>query len=226
VDNQTKSRFGYTEKEMADAFMELLQAPEGLPGIGPFDGVCREVTCRQGRPDFIAYRKKKGFKLPNLSESLGFVGSVILANLKSKVARTFDYLVNQSEFSEDSIRRTLRRLITSGYVKCTKTGSYRLGNIASQLKAELWVFELKLDNPKRAIFQAQQSRVYSNHVMIIVPPGHEERYTRYRMTMTRWGIGIATFDPINNTFILSRRSRNNRYPCQQHQIYALCQMSF
>ena len=68
-------RFGYSEKQMADAFLQLLQSSKGLPNIGTFDGVYPEIICCQGRPDFIALRSKSNHKLKPLPETTGFVGS-------------------------------------------------------------------------------------------------------------------------------------------------------
>lgn len=221
---KNKSLFGFTEEKMADAFLELLQSPEGLPGIGSFDGVYREVICHQGRPDFIALRNKKHLQPKRLPESTGFVGPSILTLLKPKAPRTLNYLISRSEFSEESIKRTLRQLIVSDQVEQTETGAYRLGSSISNFQTELWVFELKLNNPKRAVFQAQQSCVYANRSVIVVPPGKEKPYKRFSKTLTRWGIGLATFDPINVNFQISRSGRKTRVICPQHQIYALSQI--
>jgi len=218
-------RFGYTEKEMADSFLDLLKSPEGLPGIGSFKAVYREVSCHQGRPDFIALRYKGRLRSTRLPQAMGIVGPAILTVLKPSAPRTLSYLVSHSEFSEDSIRRLLRQLLASGHVKRTETASYSLGSVATQLQTELWAFELKLDNPKRAVFQAQQSRLYANRAVIVVPPGQESHYLRYRMTMKRWNIGLATFDPDNCIFKISRRGRNTRAISPQHQLYALSQIS-
>ena len=216
--------FGYSENQMADAFLELLQSPEGLPSIGPFNGVYREVSCHQGRPDFIAIRNKEGGQQVRLSESAGLVGPSILTILKPKAPRTLDYLVTHSEFSQDSIKRALRQFIASGHVEGTQTGSYRLGSAATQPQVELWSFELKLNNPKRAIFQAQQSRAYADRAIIVVPVGQERNYDRYIETMKRWSIGLATFDPISSKFRLLRRGRVSLAFNRQHKIYALSQL--
>jgi len=210
---------------MADSFLYLLTSPEGLPGIGSFNAVYPEVSCHQGRPDFIALRYKDCLQSTRLPEAMGIVGPAILTILKPKAPRTLSYLVSHSEFSEDSIRRLLRQLVASGHVKRTETASYSLGGVATQLQTELWAFELKLDNPKRAVFQAQQSRLYANRAVIVVPPRQESHYLKYKMTMKRWNIGLATFDPDNGIFKISRRCRNTRAISPQHQIYALSQIN-
>ncbi|MBC8465846.1 hypothetical protein H8D57_02370 [bacterium] len=221
---KNKTRLGYTEKDMADAFLELLQSPGSLPEIGPFDRVFREVSCRQGRPDFIALRHNEDFQLPTYPESIGIVGPAILSLLKPNASRTLRYLVNNTEFSEDSIKRSLNQLVNYSHVERINTNSYRLANNATHAKIELWVFELKLDNPKRAVFQAMQSRTYSNHSIIVIPPSQEKYYKRYIVPMKRWGIGLATFDPNSVKFCMLRRGRTSRSLNVQHKIYALSQI--
>jgi hypothetical protein len=219
------ARFEFSEEIMADAFQQLLQSPEGPAGIGPFDAVYREVSCSQGRPDFIALRNTKSSTLVNLPGSMGYVGPAILSIIKPQAPRTLSYLINHSEFSNYSIKRSLRQLIASGHVEPTKTGSYRLGSATAAFKPELWVFELKLDNAKRAVFQAQQSRMYANRALIIVPPGQEKNYIRYRVSMKRWSIGLATFDPFSGKFNLLLRGRKARIASTQYQLYALSKMA-
>ena len=221
---KSKSYSIITEEEMADAFYSRLRSRKGLPDIGPFDDVYREVCCQQGRPDFIGIRAKKGPKLPRFPEQTGLVGPSILALLYTNAPRTLDYLVARSEFFENSIKNTLRQLLEAGLVVRTSTGAFVLGDAFSQLQTEIWAFELKLDNPKRAVFQAQQSRLYANRAMIVVPPGQEKGYLKYSATLLRWGIGVATFDLLNGEFHMMRRGRNSGAICQQHQLYALLKL--
>ncbi len=216
-----KPRFGYTEKEMADSFVGILRSQKGLPGIGPFDGVYREVSCHQGRPDFIALRKKQGHRRLRFPKTTGLVGPSVLAILRPKAPRTFDYLINHSEFSKDSIKKSLQQLIASGQVEKTKTGAFRLGKAASQLQIELWTFELKLSDPKRAVFQAQQSRAYADRAIIVARPGQEKTYKRYIQAMRRWGIGLATFNMVTREFRLLRRGRRSLAFSPQHRLYAV-----
>jgi len=219
-----KARFGYTEKDMADAFLELLRSREGLPDVGPFDGVYREISCRQGRPDFIALRNRNGCQPLDLRESHGFVDPAILTILKPTAPRTLSYLTGHSEFSESSLRRSLRQLAASGHVERTETGAYRLGSAVTQLQAELWAFELKLDNPRRALFQAKQSRTYADRTIIVVPPGQERNYRRYSAAMTRWGIGLYVFDVTTSEIRMFRRGRRFRPLSLQHQFYTIARL--
>lgn len=203
--------------------MDVLKSPGGIPGIGPFDGVYREVSCKQGRPDFIALRCKIGFYHVTPLNSSGIVEPSILSLLKPKSARTFSFLVHNSEFSELSIKRSLKKLLDSGYIKKIKSGSFILNTSSLNLNTEVWAFELKLNNAKRAIFQSQQSRAFADRSIIIVPPGQEKNYIKFTATLKRWGIGLATYNPLNREFTIIRRSIKSRALSRIHQIYAMTQ---
>lgn len=220
----SRSPFGYTEEEMAQAFQHLLLSENGLPGVGCFGAIYREISCRQGRPDFIALR----YKSPEQQNSInvpGLIGPAILQSLKPKAPRIFDYLVSKLEFGRESIRKSLRLMIESGYIEQLESGAYRLAAGVNQEKPEIWTFELKLNNPKKAVFQAQQSRAYSERAFIVVPPGQERNYERFRETMQRWHIGLANFDPIIGVFRYIRKGRKARALSPTQQIYTLSQMA-
>ncbi len=219
------SPFSYSEEEMAEAFQRMLLSESGLPGVGCFGAIYREISCRQGRPDFIALRYKSSSDQCNNINVPGLVGPVILQNLKPKAPRTFEYLLRKLEFGRESIRKSLRLMIEKGYIEQLESGAYRLAAKMNYKKPEIWMFELKLNNPKKAVFQAQQSRAYAERTIIVVPPGQERNYDRFRETMQRWHIGLANFNPITGVFRFVRKGRKARALSQTQQIYTLSQMA-
>lgn len=209
---------------MADAFLKLLRSSEGLPGLGSFDDIYNEVACRQGRPDFIALRSKNAHKIKALPKTTGLVGSSILSLLKPSASRTINYLIERSEYSVGSIKRSIKQLLDSGHVEKTQKGSYILGDATGKFQVEIWAFELKLNNTKRAVFQAQQSCAFAERSIIVVPPGQAKNYERYSETIKRWGIGLAVFDPITKRFSIKKRPRKSKANSRQHKIYAIAQL--
>ncbi|MDP8239657.1 MAG: hypothetical protein P9X24_11260 [Candidatus Hatepunaea meridiana] len=218
------SKIKHTELQMGDAFQKLLSSSEGLPGIGTFGGVYREVNCQQGRPDFIALRTKEDSPVELLPHSIGYVGSSILSVLKPNAPRTLEYLLSHSEYSSKSLKKHLQQLLVSDHIIQTSTGSYILGTRVKIRDYEIWAFELKLNNPKRAVFQAQQSRVYAEHSIIVIPPGQEKNYSRFNETIKRWGIGLSTFDPISGIFSIVKKTLKSPALSRQHQIYMIAQL--
>jgi hypothetical protein len=221
---ETSHVFGFNENEMADAFHGLLSSPGGLPGIGTFDEIYREIDCRQGRPDFITLRKKGSFSVLNSYEHVGLVGAYLLSLLKPAAPRTLQYLLQEAEYSVSSIKKSLAFLEKLGFIEQTPKGSYILGSAEELLKLEVWTFELKLSDSKRAVFQAQQCKAFAERVIIVVPPGQAKNYNRFRESMTRWGIGLASFDPHNGIFILLKTPRKTKPFSREHRMYAISQM--
>ncbi len=210
---------------MAQAFQRLLLSENGLPSVGVFGAIYREITCQQGRPDFIALRYTSSSGEGEHMNVRGLVGPAILQKLKPAAPRTIDYLVSTLEFGRDSIRRSLKHLIDRGYVEQLESGAYRLANVNQLQTPEIWTFELKLSNPKKAVFQAQQSRTYAERAIIVVPPGQEKNYMRFEVTMQRWHIGLATFDPRTGGFRFVRKGRKSRALSPTQQLYTLSRLS-
>ena len=221
----SSSPFGYSEEDMAQAFQRLLLSENGLPSVGVFSAIYREISCQQGRPDFIALRYTSSSEEGEYMNVRGLVSPAILQRLKPAAPRTIEYLVSKLEFGRDSIRRSLRQLIERGYVEQLESGTYRLANVNQLQTPEIWTFELKLNNPKKAVFQAQQSRTYAERAIIVVPPGQEKNYRRFEVTMQRWHIGLATFDPLTGGFRFVRKGRKSRAFSPTQQLYTLSRLS-
>lgn len=218
------SPFGYSEADMAQAFHRLLLSKGGPPSIGAFDAVYREITCQQGRPDFIALRYASTSGSNRHIAVRGSVGPAVLHRLKPSAPRTLDYLVSRLGFRRESIRRALRELVDKGYVEQLDSGAYRLAGVDTLHLPEVWAFELKLHNAKRAVFQAQQSRAYAERAVIVVPPGQETSYRGFEETMRRWHIGLATFDPIAGRFRFVAKGRKSRALSPAQQLYTLSRL--
>lgn len=223
--SKSRSVLGYSEEDMAQAFQRLLLSKNGLPSVGGFSAIYREISCQQGRPDFIALRYAPSAAESEHMKVCGLVSPAILRRLKPAAPRTIDYLVAKLEFGRDSIRRSLRQLIERGYIEQLESGAFRLADVNRLQMPEIWAFELKLNNPKRAVFQAQQSRSYAERAIIVVPPGQDKNYRRFEMTMQRWHIGLATFEPFTGIFQFVRKGRKSRALSPAQQLYTLSQLS-
>jgi hypothetical protein len=217
-------RFGYTEEQMADAFERFMLAKRGLPGIGYLSKVFREVDCQQGRPDFIALAGRKRRFLNSNSVSLKLAGSLVLSFLHEGSARTPAYLCEHSGLSFRSIQLALAELIKHRYVKRTESGAYVASASRSLRAVEVLAIELKLDRPRRAVFQAQQCRAFAQRVLIVIPPSQLRTYKKYNVALRRWGIGIGTFDLASDEFVLRRKPRGSKPHSRQHQAYAMFQL--
>ena len=219
------SIFGFSEDEMANAFRKAVLSPNGLPGIGVFGSVYSEISCRQGRPDFIAFSKQHRKWPSNMNSNIKSLDIKILSLVNPLSPRTTKYIAAQINCSLITVENVFKKLKKKQLVRQTKTGSYILNKRLGPSNNELIVFELKLNNPKRAIFQAQQSKNYASRTVIVVPPGQDKNYKKFKNTLSRWGIGLAVFDPLKKTFNLVKRPRKSKPLSNYDYINTLLQIS-
>ncbi len=220
----TKRRFAYTEEEMANAFQTFMEVERGIPGIGRFSRVFREIDCQQGRPDFIALARTQKKFLNGNTISVKLAGSLVFSLLHENAMRTPEFLARHSGLSVRSVESALSELLIHKYVKRSSSGAYSINAKRSLREIEVIAIELKLDRPRRALFQAQQARSFAQQVLIVVPPSQARLYDKYAVALRRWGIGLSTFDPQTRDFSLCRAPRTSRPRSRQHQAYAMFQL--
>lgn len=213
----------YSEKEMADLFRKQLLSRKGLPGLPKFRFLFSEVDCKQGRPDFVALSGYSKRGLPSSKPVGGYVAARVLSLLKPKAPRTLKFLRENSDASEKAFRKTLKELVGARYISETSTGSFLLGPKWSH-NSKLWAFEIKLNNPKRAIFQAKQYRAFADRVFIVAPPLQIRNYEKHMHAMKRWDIGLMSFDPNTTKSEIHRRSPQKPPLSREHRAYAVAKL--
>jgi len=220
----TARRFPFTEEEMADAFERLLKAGRTLRGVGRFSRVFREVDCHRGRPDFVALAHGTTRFLAGRSVTVKFAGSLVMSFLHERAPRSLAYLCEHSGLSMRTVESAMDELVERKYVLRAESGSCLLNPSRPLRQVRVWAFELKLDKPRRAVFQAQQYRSFAQGVLIVVPPEQLALYDKFKLAIRRWGIGLASFNPLTEEFIVTRPPRIGRPHSRHHQAYALFQL--
>jgi len=214
----------YSEKEMADAFEQFMRDHRGLPKVGRFTRIFREIDCQQGRPDFIALAGRKPSFLKGQPISVKLAASLVLSLLHEEAPRTEPYLARSTGLTARSVCTALEQLGAQRYVKRLKTGAYVINSARCLRRPEVVAIELKLKNARRAVFQAQQACAYAQRVLIVVPTSHVGAYKNYETALGRWGIGLATFDVNESKFDMVRMPRLNEPRSRQHRSYAMLQL--
>lgn len=214
----------YSEEQMADAFERRLRSRAMLRGVGRLSQVFREVECHRGRPDFVGIISHGKRVSIHHQSSHGVATARILSLLKKRSPRTVRNLAAQMDMTVATTRRVLRQLQASCLVEELSTGSFVLLGGAAIFDVETVAFELKLKNPRRAVFQAQQYTLFAQRVWIVIPPLQASSYEGYRPVLARWGIGLATFEPTSRRFspviMPTRRAPGSR----EHQAYAVLRL--
>jgi hypothetical protein len=186
--------------------------------------VFREVDCQRGRPDFVALAYGTTRFLAGKSITVKFAGSLVLSFLHEHAPRSLAYLCENSGLSMRTVESSADELAKRKYVLQTESGSYVLNPKRPLRQVRVWAFELKLNRPKRAVFQAQQYRSFAQGALIVVPPEQLVLYDKFDLVMRRWGIGLASFNPLTEEFVVARPARVGRPHSRHHQAYALFQL--
>jgi len=221
---ETEKRSEHSEAQMTDAFLRCLRSRKGLPGVGPFWKVFQEVSCLRGRPDLIGIQKKDASRL---SPRLGHVGrlaesdSAVMSLLSARQPHSVKYLHQCSGFVLETVQKALRRLCGKGLAHQTRNGTWLLECSVDLSNLEVWAFELKIRNVRRAVFQAQQYAMFAQRVCIVLPPQRAALIPKFEKALACWNIGVALFEPRSGAFELRVAPKRNIPVSRRHEVYAL-----
>ena len=216
-----------TELEMSDKF-ELLLSRNVSNELPEFEALFREVTCKQGIPDLIGISKIKNNSdwLFNPPKDINVeASSLILSLLKKKSPRRLKYLEDKTGYTPKYLCRALIVLLREGYVIQTEYGSYLLSETSINEPPELWAFELKLKNWKRAMFQALQYKAFANKVAVVFPLDRKNIMLKNLDSFKSVNVGVYIFDSEKMIIETLYKPRKGLPQSKQHSIYALGKIS-
>ncbi|MGD2095104.1 MAG: hypothetical protein PVH77_08880 [Phycisphaerales bacterium] len=222
----------FSESYMGKKFLKMLTNPSHFSCFPSFAVIAPEVSCLQGKPDFIALTRPKPRKIDfdkirQLSKIERTSSTVhILSLLKRYSPRTIPFLIKNSGYSKSTVQRALSVLINYSLIDNTPSGSYIISRKFHLPTNELWVFELKLNNWKRALFQALQCKSYATRIVTVFPKSLERTLNSHLDKFKRMKIGVLTFDPHCGTYSLLLKPHKNIQLSRMHYLYAFSQMRF
>lgn len=217
-----------SELQMANAFEELLNSNSGIKGFPNFSSVFREVPCQQGIADFIVV---SGNIISKNSISFIESGNVSLSSssrivslLKSRSPRTEDFIVNSTGLSVNTVKRILKQLEENDIVFQISSGSYVISPKMQTPKVELWAFELKLRDWKRALFQALQYKAFANRTVIVLPEDKLSVAKKNIETFIELNVGLMVFQPIDLSYEIIVKPQKSNPSSKCHNLFALYQI--
>jgi hypothetical protein len=188
-----------SEEIMGVEFEKILSRNKQMKLLPPFDTVFKEVPSVQGVPDYVGVRFLKDSindrRLPHIERSYLSSASTILPLLKYNAPRTLDYIILRTGLSRKIVKSTLTYLIQKSIVtdsvdKYLLSPSFNIPNI------EIWAFELKLKDWKRALFQALRYKAFANYSIIVLPMNKRKVILENSDLIRNLNIGVLLFDPI------------------------------
>jgi DNA-binding transcriptional ArsR family regulator len=220
-----------TESHMSSVFQEKLCSQSHFSCFPRFTIISQEVNCLQGKPDFISltYPKIRSRDIAIFSK-IGLAKNTrslvrILSLLHHFSPRTISFLINKTGYSKRTIQQSLSILLEYSIIRRTKRDSYIISPTWDFPRNEMWAFELKLSNWKRALFQALQCKSYAVRVIIVLPKNQERIINSYKHYFKNLHIGVMLFDPYDSTYSFMVKPIVNKFFSKMHYLYAFSKMS-
>ena len=213
-----------TETTMANAFNEKIRI-SAIKGLPAFDLIYREIVCQQGIADFVGLTSASFIRNNAFGELSSLdCSSQVLSLLKYKSGRSIKYLRERTGISEVTMARTLKDMISKNYISF-KNDLYYLTNTNIINRTDIWAFELKLSNWKRAIFQALQYKAFANYAVVVFPIKKEKLIKENLESFQKLNIGVLLFDAETSESKWLSRAKKESPMSRWHTLFLLTKMS-
>ena len=138
--------------------------------------VLSEFSAKRGRADVICAVFKEEIRdieeTRVLAQSLSEISKArILSLLRKSAGYSEEYLEESLGLGKSTIKKHARDLLNAGMIERTPGKLLKLSKSFNIPKIEIWAFELKLNNWKRAFHQAKRYRGFSHNVVVVMPNG-------------------------------------------------------
>jgi hypothetical protein len=154
----------------------------------------RESSCSDGRADLVWAGVSENWPKRRRAKIAGLLRqptcSRILAALKPRAVRSEKLLLERSGVVAGTFRQWMRRLIEADLVCELPPGSYVLGPAFPGIEIEFCAFEFKLDDWKRALYQATRYRSFSHRVFVVMPVDVMDNLVRHAERFRRLNVGL------------------------------------
>jgi len=106
----------------------------------------------------------------------------IIAALRAKQPKSIEDLVRDAGRSPETVRFWLYRMEAEGLVRRSGNGGYVLGPKSKEYRCEIWCFEGKLRDWRRARYQATRYRAFAHRSIVVMP----EAFVRAAEANVEW----------------------------------------
>ncbi len=184
-----------------------------------------EVDTKRGIADIICAIFEKSdldaIDTQILSEALGEISKAhIISYLTKKAGHDLEFLKSVTGLSAKTLSKHIKTLIGNGLISRTSKGSFRLTSMFSLPKIEIWAFELKLSNWKRAYYQAVRYRGFANNVSIVMPSDKLAHLDEKKVLLSKMGIGLISMNEEGRAEIIVKAKRGKPLS-NVHYLYCL-----
>lgn len=157
-----------------------------------------ESNCSDGQADWVWSASRQPWRADLCEQSTTLIQNPtcarILSMLKPSAPRREAFLKDRSGVSEATFRRTLGQLTEAKLIALVDNGSYVLGERAKLPNAEVVAFEFKLENWKRAFYQATRYRSFAHRVYVVLPSNVAHRCEPMHDAFRVQNVGLLSHD--------------------------------
>lgn len=210
-----------SEYELGKQFEEFLN--NSKQQFFKYDVLFKEVESFQGIPDYIGVqiRDKESCEkfIDMISKEKWYTTSKILSCLKSKMYHTMEYLEENTGLSKQTLQKEIMSLCKKDLVIQNVTGSYKLSDKYIVPQMQMCAFELKLDNWKRALFQAIRYKTFSEYNYVVMPIDKKELLLKKIDVFRENNVGLLLFDSRLYKVELLYKAKKNQSISKSHSLY-------
>lgn len=212
-----------SEAALSRAFENIMRTDAWRSKMAAFSQVIPELECSQGRPDFVACAYDAVLCQPaNFNQILTTPSFVrILSVLKRGAPRTQSFVTRATGLDPTVVDRRMTYLIKHGVIQEVRPGSFVLAEDLLPVEPELWAFEVKLRDWRRAQFQVLQYRAFAHRATIVIAQQWAHRIERHLPVFVQFGIGIVVVNDETEQFKILGFPKRSNPSSRFHYLYAM-----
>ena len=209
------------EFEVLDSFERVLKASL-IKELPAFERLFREL---QGSADFVGFPHEKLIGTYDFSKLSSLEhGSLVLSILKYNSGRTKDYIKERTGITDTALNRTLRELKANDFL-VKKKNLYFLSKSFVQESDNIWAFDLKAPNWKRALQQATLYKAFANYVVAVRPFDEEEALQEKLELFAELNVGLLLFNSQSLEYKWLRRPLKDNALSKWQKLFFLGRLS-
>ena len=217
-----------TEAEMSRSFRRALQSGQvhrthreeitnSVPELNAQDGIADFVLT----PSDIAGQKLEW--VLRLAHSITTPATAnIVASLRTMAGKSVERVAMETGLSERTVSSILMRIAADNEIlRGNFQEGFRLCRAIRDRDIELWAYELKLKNWKRAMYQALQYKAFAHRVIVVLPTEATRVAISNVPLLKRYGVGLMILNSETDSVDLLVRPRRSKPKSLGHYLYAL-----
>lgn len=194
-----------SEQQLIESFIEMAdpalwtRAAGDTSSAGMYVKTRFESTCSEGHADWVWSVSRHPWRAELCEQTTTLIQNPtcarILSMLKPSAPRRETFLQARCGVSKATFRRSLGQLAEAKLIYSVDDRGYILGEKARLPNAEVVAFEFKLENWKRAFYQATRYRSFAHRVYVVLPSNVAHRCEPMHDAFRVQNIGLLSHDP-------------------------------